>query len=750
MDTLPPVEEKAESLALDNELEPTAVDSEEQKTTTPNDMNTRDMKSEMSSSARTEPSQTSETSSSPVIGNLQTEIQSILGRLGSKSDLQKKTTDQNSSNTSSSDYKTSSKPLHGEQTAPSPQTIATKPVIDKPHPSVTSEMINSSPKPAETGRSLVSDKEYPEDGKITPTQGKYRRRAPPPPRPITKKSPNIEMRRSPKPHRVAPPTPPSKSPTQSSHTISPSPLPSTPRLAMPSPIPKSTSPIPAPVAKDSPTPPPSSPVKVDSPKPSTHKPTTPVVPLTSQTKPQRLTTADSKTRKRRPPPMPPGMKKNIQTKLSLSKDEVDGSPAPSRPPPLAPVPAPRQRPPVPKARVQMIKRPQTRNIPPPPAIPLPPPPKREIPPPPASKPPQLSPVFSVNKKVRQQSPLTTRELDSERSSKMITNEVSLPKQPSETDLPIPHKTDSQAPVVPVKPAIKPKPALLPKPKRLSQSLVNTPSATTLADQKNTSDELSKPKSLLVTTGESSTAAGTSATMQSKPNKSADLPTPAKRTTVKALAPQSLDTEQEDITKTSTGSLNNQGNKHLPPRPKPPSRINEPKEETDNGTVEKKEASKPPRPSNPPPFVSSDKNNKPARPNPAPRTQATSSLSDDKAANTSGKSSSRRPPPARPPPPKLATTTSVSPPKAEAVTKKEVSPEPSSPSSITSSLSSKSTRFYKASQNCYPEQDGYLKFTSGDILVYIDRSTDKEGYLYGMTDDGATGLFPLTHVIPFET
>ena len=34
-------------------------------------------------------------------------------------------------------------------------------------------------------------------------------------------------------------------------------------------------------------------------------------------------------------------------------------------------------------------------------------------------------------------------------------------------------------------------------------------------------------------------------------------------------------------------------------------------------------------------------------------------------------------------------------------------------------------------------------------MFVDKDTNEEGYLYGMMDDGTTGLFPLSHVKPFE-
>lgn len=58
---------------------------------------------------------------------------------------------------------------------------------------------------------------------------------------------------------------------------------------------------------------------------------------------------------------------------------------------------------------------------------------------------------------------------------------------------------------------------------------------------------------------------------------------------------------------------------------------------------------------------------------------------------------------------------------------------------------KKTALYTATQSYAASSAEELSFSSGDNLAVINSRTDKEGFVYGMLDDGSTGLFPLSHM-----
>ena len=102
--------------------------------------------------------------------------------------------------------------------------------------------------------------------------------------------------------------------------------------------------------------------------------------------------------------------------------------------------------------------------------------------------------------------------------------------------------------------------------------------------------------------------------------------------------------------------------------------------------------------------------------------------------------SKKVPPSRPPPPR-----------AHSIDKGKA-PRPNSDnvsaSSDDRSLSASPTnKLYRATKSYVANGDNKLSFNSGDTFVVIDGqpTSDEEGYLYGMLDDGTTGLFPLSHV-----
>ena len=120
-------------------------------------------------------------------------------------------------------------------------------------------------------------------------------------------------------------------------------------------------------------------------------------------------------------------------------------------------------------------------------------------------------------------------------------------------------------------------------------------------------------------------------------------------------------------------------------------------------------------------------------------------------------------PTRPPPPRLTTSTtkieedtSLTTQSSESALKQSPVPKPRvlstqsvSPESTT--ISTESNTFYKAVKDFSAARDEELSFSSGDILIVIDShppSVD-DGFIYGMLDDGSTGLFPLTHVEQVE-
>lgn len=87
-------------------------------------------------------------------------------------------------------------------------------------------------------------------------------------------------------------------------------------------------------------------------------------------------------------------------------------------------------------------------------------------------------------------------------------------------------------------------------------------------------------------------------------------------------------------------------------------------------------------------------------------------------------------PERPPPPKR----SVFPPKT-------LSP----PNNASSNKSP--SRFYKATQDYQAQREGEINFSKGDVMVLIDGSNPDA--LYGMLDNGTTGLLPATCLEPFS-
>lgn len=77
-----------------------------------------------------------------------------------------------------------------------------------------------------------------------------------------------------------------------------------------------------------------------------------------------------------------------------------------------------------------------------------------------------------------------------------------------------------------------------------------------------------------------------------------------------------------------------------------------------------------------------------------------------------------------------------------IPRKSVSPPPSSPLDSPRTP----TNFYRATKDYKAQRDTELTFSSGDILIEIDRPS--EDFHYGMLDDGTTGLFPVDLIEPF--
>ena len=57
-----------------------------------------------------------------------------------------------------------------------------------------------------------------------------------------------------------------------------------------------------------------------------------------------------------------------------------------------------------------------------------------------------------------------------------------------------------------------------------------------------------------------------------------------------------------------------------------------------------------------------------------------------------------------------------------------------------------TNFYKATKDYKAQTDSELSFSSGDVIIFMERR-DK-GFYYGMLDNGLIGIFPSSHVEPF--
>lgn len=118
-------------------------------------------------------------------------------------------------------------------------------------------------------------------------------------------------------------------------------------------------------------------------------------------------------------------------------------------------------------------------------------------------------------------------------------------------------------------------------------------------------------------------------------------------------------------------------------------------------------------------------------------------------------------PTRPPPPRVTTSTtkiekedtSLTTQSSESALKQPPIPKPRvlSTQSVSPESTTGSNTFYKAVKDFSAARDEELSFSSGDILIAIDShppSVD-DGFIYGMLDDGSTGLFPLTHVEQVE-
>ena len=112
--------------------------------------------------------------------------------------------------------------------------------------------------------------------------------------------------------------------------------------------------------------------------------------------------------------------------------------------------------------------------------------------------------------------------------------------------------------------------------------------------------------------------------------------------------------------------------------------------------------------------------------------------------------SKKVPPSRPPPPRAH---SIDDGKAPAP---RSNLDNVSASSDDRSLSASPTnKLYRATKTYVANGNNKLSFNNGDTLIVIDGqpTSDEEGYVYGMLDDGTTGLFPLSHVeeyIPNES
>ena len=114
-------------------------------------------------------------------------------------------------------------------------------------------------------------------------------------------------------------------------------------------------------------------------------------------------------------------------------------------------------------------------------------------------------------------------------------------------------------------------------------------------------------------------------------------------------------------------------------------------------------------------------------------------------------------PTRPPPPRITTSTtkiekedtSLTTQSSESSLKQPPVPKPRvlSTQSVSPESPTGSNTFYKAVKDVSATRDEELSFSSGDILIVIDSHPPfvDDGYIYGMLDDGSTGLFPLTHV-----
>ena len=510
---------------------------------------------------------------------------------------------------------------------------------------------------------------------------------------------------------------------------------------------------------------------------------------------RRTTTADQKAKPRRRPPPPPQaalaavLRSNPLNKLEAVTEDTDSvfidDARRGSAPLLEPAPAlaakgqfrkasepARMRP-----RVQRVKRPLSRNIPPPPNIPLPPPPVRKIPrESSASQEPGKGAAqkTSLPKPAIKPKPAHLSEailLKRKESETSIAN-----KEPDRTTSPN-IQEDGEPGAVPKRTPRGPKPPPPARTSSLSEQRAHLleqqkPSLASISDFKEESEEESAlvrslppsypppPRPVSVLSGKLDEPDG-----QAKPDKQVESgeigktrkksdaperpPPPRLSKSSQGSRESATQKSEEDLEGKNWGaSLKRKGSSLMQSLKRMVRRSDSGKDvevEADGegaraSISDDVEKSRPPKPSEPPPTLPSSTSLSPTlsedamhaeSPVPKPRTKLPkqTSTEDSKQASKSTKSEAE----------------SKGKPKPVPLPRAAHSPSPDTPSSALESPKTPNN-FFRAVKSYKAERSMELSFSAGDILIEVDRPDDK--FIYGMLDDGNTGLFPITHVEPF--
>ena len=423
---------------------------------------------------------------------------------------------------------------------------------------------------------------------------------------------------------------------------------------------------------------------------------------------------------------------------------------------------PRMRP-----RVQRVKRPLSRNIPPPPSIPLPPPPVRKIPADAQQSSENREPGRNVPRKTSLPKPAVKPK---PAHLKRKTSETSI--ESDRVSSPNIHE-DGEPIAAPRKRGPKPPPpartsSLLEQPLHLQGQ--QDPSLASISDSKEGGEEGSAlvkslppsypppPRPASVLSGSQDEPDG-----QAKPDKQVRssetgkarkksdaperLPPPRPGSARLSQASGEQKSEEDQEGKNWGASLKRKGSSLMQSLKRMVKKSESGKDietEADGEGVQASvsgdnQNSRPPKPSEPPPTPSStslsptlteDASKRTESPVPKPRTKLLrqKSSEDSKLTSESTKSEVESKEKLKPVP----------------LLRAGHSPSPDMPSSPASPTTP--NNFFRAVKSYKAERSVELSFSAGDILIEVDRPDDE--FIYGMLDDGNTGLFPISCVEPF--